>query len=168
MNPHVVLVHFPIALLTIYSVLEVLHLKRLIALPYWFYIKAAFVILGALGAGASFLTGEIAEEQFRPSSGLHRLIETHANFALASLLFFGIIALLYAVAWLGRAGIFTRYHNTLNLVTKTEKFLASGTMPLLGIIGLALITVTGALGGSIAFGPDIDPVARFVYDFFKF
>jgi hypothetical protein len=168
MNPHVVLVHFPIALLTIYSVLEMAHLKRLMALPYWFYLKGAFVIFGALGAAASFLTGSIAEENFGPNSPLARLIETHETFALISLVFFGIIAVLYAAVWLGRAGIFTRYHSTLTFVTRTEKFLSSATMPLLSILGLILITVTGALGGSIAFGPDIDPVARFVYDFFKF
>ena len=138
------------------------------ALPYWFYLKGAFVIFGALGAIASFLTGSIAQGNYGLNSPLSRLIQTHATFGMVSMVFFGIIALLYAGAWLGRAGILTRYHSTLKFVTKTEKFLASATMPLLGIIGLILITVTGALGGSISFGPDIDPVARFVYDFFKF
>lgn len=34
---------------------------------------------------------------------------------------------------------------------------------LTGAAGLLLITLTGALGGIIAYGPDIDPVASFVY-----
>jgi hypothetical protein len=34
----------------------------------------------------------------------------------------------------------------------------------LALIGVLAITITGALGGVIAFGPDIDPAATFFYN----
>jgi hypothetical protein len=34
---------------------------------------------------------------------------------------------------------------------------------LLAIVGLILITVTGALGGILVYGPDVDPVAKLLY-----
>ena len=34
---------------------------------------------------------------------------------------------------------------------------------IVGLIGLMLITITGALGGSIVYGTDTDPAVRFIY-----
>jgi uncharacterized membrane protein len=47
-NVHPLLVHFPIALLVVYSLLEWVPLKKLANLSSWFYIKATFLFFGDL------------------------------------------------------------------------------------------------------------------------
>jgi uncharacterized membrane protein len=160
MNLHVIFVHFPVALLTVYGVLELAHFRRLRALPYWFYLKGAFLILGELGALAAFFTGDAAERALRGNSAIRPLIDTHSTFGALTAAFFGLLALLYLAAWFGRARRSDR------LTGAVERFLASSWMPVFGIIGLALITITGALGGAIAFGPDVDPLSKVIYGWF--
>jgi uncharacterized membrane protein len=163
MNIHIIFVHFPIALLTVYGILELAHFCRLLALSYWFYLKAVFVIFGEVGALAALLTGDTATEQFRYNPIVRQVINTHSNFGAATAILFGIIALLYLIAWLGRTGILTRYGWSGALTNKIERLIASWLMPIAAIVGLVLVTITGALGGAIAFGPDVDPVSKFVY-----
>ena len=53
-------VHFPIALLTVYALMELVWSKRLRKNESWLYVKAAFLIIGLLGAYAALSTGEMA------------------------------------------------------------------------------------------------------------
>ena len=48
MNIHPLLVHFPIALLTIYSLLELVPFKQIYRQSYWFYTKAIILIIGSI------------------------------------------------------------------------------------------------------------------------
>lgn len=162
MNLHVIFVHFPVALLTIYAIMELARFRFLRSLPYWFYLKAALLILGELGALAALATGDAAEHLFRARPDLRPLIETHSTFGGITGAFFGALAILYLAAWFGK----TRTSNRVTGIA--ERFLGSAWMILFGLIGLGLITVTGALGGTIAFGPDVDPLARFIYNWFGF
>ena len=58
MDLHPIIVHFPVALLTLYGIFELFSVRRIARKPYWFYVKAVLVIFGALGALAAWLTGE--------------------------------------------------------------------------------------------------------------
>ncbi len=91
MNIHPILVHFPIALLTLYAVCELLPLKALTRQTYWFYVKAVLVITGTLGGVAAYLAGEAIEDQFKTAS-LSSLVETHSTFAITSILIFAILS----------------------------------------------------------------------------
>lgn len=45
MNIHPFLVHFPIALFCVYTILECVRFQVVIKQPYWFYLKAGIVIM---------------------------------------------------------------------------------------------------------------------------
>ncbi|PIP77941.1 MAG: hypothetical protein COW85_06385 [Ignavibacteria bacterium CG22_combo_CG10-13_8_21_14_all_37_15] len=90
---HPKIVHFPIALLIVYTLLEGIGLvfKKDI------FTKAAFIILifGVLGALAAVLTGNQAEETWKNwSSAGKNLLEEHETFASITLwYFFGVLIL---------------------------------------------------------------------------
>lgn len=59
MDIHPVTVHFPIALLTVYGLMELVWSKRLKKEQAWFYVKASFLILGVISAYAALSTGRL-------------------------------------------------------------------------------------------------------------
>lgn len=157
MNLHVIAVHFPIALLTIYALLEFIRWRKATALPYWFYLKAFLVILGFLAAIKAAAFGKFLTITWGvPVEGL---ILKHALAATTTIIISGFIALLYLLAWLDRSRRLSR-QRLQKLGALTER----PVMVLFAFIVLGAITITGALGGIIAFGPDTDPFARFLYD----
>lgn len=170
MNIHPIFVHFPIALLTLYSVLELAYIKRLRALPYLFYTKAILVITGTIGAFASIQTGEMAAEGLTGESMLN-LIRIHSDWANYTIWIYGILAASYLVAWLNTWGAFTMWIAKQNFVGKVWKLLASVQhffiqtpfVILLALAGLTAVTITGALGGAIVYGPEIDPIVSFIH-----
>ena len=150
MDLHPILVHFPIALLLLYGIFELISVRRLMAKPYWFYIKAILVIFGALGAIASFVTGEEGIYYGKNTA----LIEAHANFAIAMVILSIFIALIYLVAWFARD----------NFQLFIWKFLANrGAMIPLALAMIVVILITGSLGGAIVYGTDFDPLMKPIF-----
>jgi len=170
MNIHPIFVHFPIALLTIYAIAELMKFRKLLDTAYWFYVKAVLVIVGTLSAFLALNTGEGAEDLV--SRSLDSLVEMHSTFASASTWIFGIIGFLYLVSWISKSGwnqkISTssagNYWN--KIVVLSNRILNSGFIVLLALIGLIVITITGALGGAIVYGPEVDPIVSFIYNLF--
>ncbi|MDO8601593.1 MAG: hypothetical protein Q7R62_00465 [bacterium] len=159
MNLHPIFVHFPIALLTIYALAELLQIKRLQDWPPFFYIKATFSILGTLGSFAAAATGLMIDSQFSVGEAA-KLVQTHKTLALITISIFLVIALVYLISWLRRAG----KPLPPPLLSLERLFIEKKLIILFALIGLFAVTITGALGGAIAFGPDIDPAARFFYN----
>lgn len=138
MDLHPILVHFPVALLTVYAALECIRLKKVLEKPYWFYIKATLAIFGELGALAAYATGH----GVRGST----LVHMHSMFATITVWLFAILSLSYLNEWLKREG---RWH---------IKFALPGfVIIILAILGLASVTITGGLGGAIVYGTHFDP-----------
>ncbi len=171
MNIHPIFVHFPIALLTIYAIMELLRFKKLSALPYWFYVKAILLITGSVSVFLARYTGEIAEHSIRDKS-LHGVIELHSTFALFTFVIFGILALIYIVVWVDRENLGSKIALSQigtawnNIVKFAHSMFRSPFMPIMAFIGLIVITTTGALGGAIIYGPDVDPIVQFIYKLF--
>jgi len=111
MNIHPFLVHFPIAFLSVYSLMELVGFRFITATAYWFYIKAAMVILGALGAVAAYLSGELAQKLI----GESQIVEIHSRWAKASTILFGLIAAIYVLVWISRLEITGRIESYLKL-----------------------------------------------------
>lgn len=168
MDFHPLLVHFPIALFSIYALFEILSLTRFGKLAYAFYVKAVCVIAGALASAATYLSGSLIEDRYHGSELAH-LVEVHSDYALATCLLFALISVCYLVVWVHRdlpnlppqSSGFSRPWNL--LVQYARTILQPGIVLPLAILGLLLVTIAGALGGSIVYGPNVDPVVSVVY-----
>lgn len=167
MNLHPIFVHFPIAFFTFYSLMELVRFKKIMALPYWFYIKALLVILGTISAHVTLLSGELIKEMFEEN--FESLVEVHSFLAKVTTLIFTIIAVFYLTAWIrkGNPNLINKLKNNffVKILLKLQTFiLDTQFIILLAFIGFLLITITGTLGGIIAFGPDTDPLTKFIYE----
>lgn len=171
MNIHPIFVHFPIALLTIYAFMEIIRIKKLNDLPYYFYIKASFLIIGTLTSFLALWTGGMAEDAMGNQG--NKLIEMHSTFAVISVWIFVILALAYLNSWIQKsplnAKILQIKNETIlkiwNLKVKiANKILSSPISIILALIGLTTITITGALGGAIVYGQYVDPIVKFIYN----
>lgn len=175
MNIHPLVVHFPIALLIVYTLCEIVRFRAVQAKPFWFYLKAFLVIVGSVAAIVTLQTGELAEEALRESGnagGPNPLIEAHSLFANIATWVYAFIALMYVIAWIHREkpNFFASFH-FLSVrwlfVRKVGRVLFSApVLIVLALVGLVAISVTGALGGAIVYGKDFDPFAAFVYNLF--
>lgn len=181
MNIHPVFVHFPIALLTVYALLEVcgsvlnlilISLKKENSALVQFLsgqnivsIKAFLVIVGSIATVPTLMSGETAEHIFRSEAGspqafatsaIGKLIETHSTCAWVSVIVFSIIALGYlcSLSW------FSKYSLCRSI---SEVIRNPWVVSILACVGIILITVTGVLGGAITYGPTADPVVEYVY-----
>ena len=159
-NFHVIAVHFPVAFLTIYAIAELVRFRVITSQPFWFYIKGFLVVVGELGACAAALTGLLIKSSF---SYARNVIAVHETFAILTICIFGVLALAYLISAIEKMrperarGYF---------FTLAGKFLRSPLPIILAFLGLVAVTVTGALGGSIAFGPTAEPASQFIYGLF--
>ncbi len=130
---HIVLVHFPVALLMVAGCLEIARLASR-RTTIW---NATVVVLafGAVSALAAMGTGLIHEESVEATAD-HFLLETHETLGIAT----GIVAPIALILVL--AAIRTR--------KKPVRVLAS----LVVIASAALVAVTSHFGGSMVWGPN--------------
>ena len=156
MNIHPFFVHFPIALLVVYAVLEILPLNNRYPSVKWIHIKAALLFIGVIGAYFSVVAGEFAEKLIQDEA-LKEVVETHAFFATTATFIFSVLAISYFASLKNMDGIASRIANFI-LQRKISLFLA--------FAGLIAILITGGLGASIVYGPDADPFVSFVYKLF--
>lgn len=169
MNIHPLFVHFPIALLVLYALFELVtpFIKNVVYRANIERAKALFVILGALTIIPTLATGDLAAELI----GENALIERHEFFATATTVVFFLLAGGYALRVLDTLGWsvqLSRIHRVCEYVFSLWHFIARIIMGaparfILAMLGLVLITITGGLGASIVYGPDIDPIVKFIY-----
>ncbi len=129
------------------------------------------VIVGALGSVGGYLTGLGIEPEFRGAGAqFDALLDAHMFWATATLVLSVLFALLHAVV------LFIKPPEELALAAVKpgfrlwlRKFAFRLThLPFSALVGsvlLCVITVTGALGGAIAYGRDADPLVAFVIRF---
>jgi len=162
LNIHPVVVHFPIALLTLYALFELARFKKLTNQTWYRPVKLAFLFLGTLFASLAAKTGEIAAGE-----GTNTIVEMHERMANMSIWIFSILAVAYLVALFFEHPNMQKYVQRMgSLGPLLRKLSGIITMisPLLALAGLFTITATGALGGAMVYGPDVDPIVRFIYD----
>ena len=168
MNLHPLIVHFPIAFLTLYAVLELLRFRQLTALSFWFHLKAVLVILGTISAIVALQTGELIEDMFR-GTDLQSVLDYHSALANAATDVFAFLALCYIVRWADMEGIEKRMPTRLSRLWKGLLRISMATLgtffaPLIALIGLILMVFVGALGAVMVYGPDVDPAVRIIYN----
>lgn len=177
MNLHPLFVHFPIALLTVYALMELVRFKKIAGQAYWFYAKAILLMLGGAGALAAYFTGDTAKDTVNtggfnsPISNFRQVVSIHENFADLSLVIFGILAVGYLVVWLNLEDIsrfFSRNSLPVQLwqavVRLASFFVETKLVILLALLGLICITITGGLGGRMVYGTNADPFLKPMLD----
>jgi uncharacterized membrane protein len=139
-NPHVALVHLPIALLPTAVLLDIGAL--LVRRRVWMEkAAAALYLLGAAGAAAAYLSGiKASESMWRFSGTAQATMADHKDLALVTLLAFSVIALIRVVAsWLAR----------------NDKVVPIGFFRLVGVLaamaGTLLLMATAEFGGRLVY-----------------
>ncbi len=160
-NIHPIIVHFPIALLFLYSVIKILPFEKFFPKVAWRDIERVLLFFGVLGAMVASATGEVAEHLVRP---LHKLVEAHSMFAGASTWLYGALLVGEVLAMIN-----TKIISKINIAPLTklliffEKILCHPIFSrLIAFVALAAIIITGMLGGVMVYGLSADPIAPMV------
>jgi uncharacterized membrane protein len=160
-NIHPIFVHFPIALLLLYSFIKIVPFYKWFPRVAWKQTEIVLLIAGVLGAFVSNSTGEIAEHLVRPD---HQLVEMHAAFASAStwiyaLLLVGELLVLLIPNIIQKIGL----PKITSFLTSIQQILTHRVLSaILAFLGLIAISVTGLLGGVMVYGTTADPIAGIV------
>lgn len=168
MNIHPILVHFPIAFLSLYVLCEVISVKRLRDWSSWLHLKALLVVLGVITAVITSQTGELAASIVNVPRNVLRV---HDQWANLTTVIFGVIAFLY-IAVIADTTIVRTWIEKFKLIMIWDKAVWLShellkmrvVMTVLALSGVVAITVTGGLGGAMVYGPDVDPIVRLIYN----
>ncbi|HYV33399.1 MAG TPA: hypothetical protein VE973_00935, partial [Candidatus Limnocylindria bacterium] len=142
--------------------------KKITSQHYWFYVKAVLVIIGGLGIYAARETGEWFAESIKDDAYIRPILNMHHNFANITTYIFTVVAIAYLITWVNKDwAVFTNSQNVFwkFLVKISGWVLHRPVIIILALAGLAAVTITGGLGGAMAFGPDADPFFHPVFNF---
>lgn len=169
MNIHPFIVHFPVALLFVYIFFELIEtfFKKEQIKNFINSSKLTFLALGALATIPALLTGDLASEIV----GENKFIETHEAFATATSVYFLALATIYMWPAIKNTSICSVVLDKLSyikpifaLLDKLSDFLKIRIVQIISaLVGLVLLSATGALGAGIAHGVDADFIVSFVY-----
>ncbi|HRH23611.1 MAG TPA: hypothetical protein PK295_03195 [Candidatus Magasanikbacteria bacterium] len=167
---HPMVVHFPIALLTVYALLELIPFKKVVSDPRWILAKRVLLFVGTFGIFVALSSGEErGGENLEPGT----VLAYHSLFATITTWIFGLLAgsqfVMTVTVWVTR---FVTKREWLYVIWKIIERIARiiSLRPILiiaSITGLITLTITGALGGGMVFGPEADPMVSFIFNVLK-
>lgn len=163
MDVHPLFVHFPIALLFVWSLIEISQVHRWIKSVDWKSAKGVLLTVGTVGAYFAKETGEIARDQVTKISPTLAWHETFAKTTFALYFLFLVeIILTVCISQIKNRKISIPHwtHDLMSLYQKIIGFLPI-RLPLV-VIALTVLTVTGVLGGTLVYGNSADPIAPYV------
>lgn len=158
-NLHPIFVHFPIALLLLYSGLRFFSWPKKFPTVNWQLPRTVILGLGVIGAWASNATGEIASHLTSPDRSI---LEMHEGFAGAATNIYVILLLAELLITIKPDWLKNKYLLYLKpiLIFLQDKIIKNWLFRLLSAIGALLIAMTGLLGGVMVYGNTADPLAE--------
>lgn len=175
MNIHPLFVHFPIGMLVMYGLMELVPARFVTRFAWWDGAKQFLLSAGFIAVIPTLITGDMASDLIR---GLvpQQVIERHEMMAGLTTIIFAILASAYLVRLFMRTGWGDRmsawlWGGKLAFMWRLKQRVAglildTPVRPLLALMGLVAITLTGGLGAAIVYGPNIDPAVTFIYSLF--
>ena len=158
-NIHPIFVHCPIALLFTYSIIKILPFKKWFPSFAWRDIERVFLVVGVLGAFVALATGDTAEHLIHPN---HQLVNMHSTFGALS-------TWIYEALLIGEIAAYVKerkYSWAVNpsalskLISFLEQVLCNRVVSIiLALAGFIAISITGMLGGVLAYGTTADPLS---------
>ncbi len=168
MNFHILLVHFPIALLSVYVAIELVQLVFFRRAVWLVHAKTVILWVGATAVVPTILAGIVIHEPFERA--VPELLNAHRTFASLTAGTFLYLALCYAIVAIIRVtppwatALRHRFPGTYGVLSAIAA--GSTIRPVvqgLALMGFCFLLITGALGGALAHGRDIDPIVSFIY-----
>lgn len=142
-NIHPIVVHFPIALLAVAVLIDLIRLTKREHAGLNLSVQILYG-LGTLGLIFAFLSGREATETVEVAGQAFSVLATHENWALATMIFFiAFFGLRFAAYWY-------------QLDTHKSTSVAS---VVLGLVGIGLVTITGDRGGELVFSHGVGVAA---------
>ena len=168
---HPAIVHIPIGLLFVYSCIEC----ALLFFPRYkeklSFGKYIMLVVGLIGSFFALSSGDNLEDTVGYDDSL---VDLHSTFAEATVWVYGILAVAFTILILKNSKIVktviekSKYlQKIINLIFFLSSIITRQPwLCILALLGLLLLSLTGALGGAISHGPDSDPITSFVYSLF--
>jgi uncharacterized membrane protein len=142
-NLHPIVVHFPIALLAVAVLLDLIRFAKRDHAGLNLSVQILYG-LGTLGLIVAFITGRQATDTVEVAGQAFTVLASHENWALATTIFFILFfGIRFAAYWY-------------QLDTRKSTSAAS---VVLGLIGMGLVTITGDRGGELVFGHGVGVAA---------
>ncbi len=168
---HPLLVHFPIALLSIYALMEFVPQRFVSKFSWWQGTKIFLLALGVFSAVPTMIAGDI-DSQLPERMKVHNLVEKHEMFALLTVNLFMVLLGAYVVRllegtrslakWLSFLGPLAKIWKLIHWISKF--ILRTPARLMVVIVALVFLAIAGGLGASIVYGPNVDPVVNFIYN----
>ncbi len=167
---HPAVVHMPLGILTLYAVLELIPIRKMWTDPRWLLAKRVMLFFGTLGIILAVQTGqERGGENIESGSILefHSRVGTNAAW-IFGILAFGQLVMLVSPFFTRKFGKNETLYVIWKVIERIAKFLTMRPVIVVGaLFGLAVLTLTGALGGSMVYGPEADPMVSMIYKIFR-
>lgn len=158
-----------------YSVLEMgAYFLPVVRRQSWlFAVKAFLLFVGVLAAFAALVTGGMAEELIEASERAY-ILEVHSPIAAVTTVFYMLLAGAYIVRIFDQRGwgsAMVGLNRPFMRIWSFKKYVAylildTWLLPVLALLALVGMIVTGALGAAIVYGPNADPFVTFIYHLF--
>lgn len=168
-NFHLIMVHFPVGLLTLYAFLEVLSVFNIFYKKHSLEItKGIILFAGTIGAMLSRQTGEMISEGANKAYLSKNILELHEGFAFWATAVFVILSISYLIYFfenieeLKNHKLYTTFKSKIHTQLKQfiQIFNTRAVRVTLAIIGFCVILGTGTLGGILAHGCNSDPMTK--------
>ncbi len=168
MNLHPIIVHFPIACLVLYSMIEIgsifsHRIKKNLETTKYFLLT-----VGVIWIFSALQSWEIAQQSF----GRSDLIHTHEEFGEKSHMLYIILFIFYIIKLTLTHKIWYKYRSSITknyeskIITIINHKATTRIIAIISLIWILLLSITGALWWAISHGPYTDPVVRMVYNLF--